>query len=86
MDVTRVEQANFPADGEAQILADLLARGQSLVSGEEVVAFQFVQSVEVEGILSLAITVGLSASPIGASVPLTIRQRGDVDSSRINFI
>jgi uncharacterized phage protein gp47/JayE len=76
----------FPEDGEALIEEAILDYGSSFVLGQDVIAFQIVQHIEVPGILDLEIRIGKLASPSTDSpITITRKQLADFDSSRITI-
>ena len=73
----------FPADGQAQVLAAILAYGDGLVMGYDVVANAVGAPIfSISGVLNCVVTLGTSAPPSGSSISVTIRQKAVFDSTR----
>lgn len=74
----------FPVDGEDQILAAILSYEDTVRIDRDFMSWHVLRLIEVAGIDSLSIRVGLTASP-SSDLPITVspRQRAALDSSRI---
>lgn len=81
-----VEADKFPLDGEAQVVSKLLTyESEKLISGKDVVSKALGATLfDVSGVLDAEVRVGLTAMPATtATLPMTIRQRAELDSLRI---
>lgn len=76
----------YPADGDDQAKAAIVARGNQLVAGEDVI-FELMkcQSFQVSGVTDItSFFIDTSASPVGVvNIPITARQVARFDTSRI---
>lgn len=74
---------HFPVDGAAQVLAAILAYGDGLVMGYDVIANAVGAPIfSIAGVLNCVVLVGSVNPPVSTSVPITIRQLGVFDSTR----
>lgn len=82
-----IDAATYPADGDDQVIAALLAYGlRAYVPGKDGVAHALrAQAFKVPGVLDAPVCdVGLSPSPsTEATVPVAIREYAALDSSRV---
>lgn len=79
--------AEYPLNGDDLVKAALVAYGDAQGLGRDVVASQLSAAIfkAVPGIIDITILrIGTAPSPVSnATIPLTIRQRADYDTSRI---
>jgi hypothetical protein len=76
----------FPSDGYDQVDALILAKGDSLRIGDDIVYLQFrAAALGVTGVIDVpTFTIGITPSPVGTSnIAISARARGLFDSSRI---
>jgi uncharacterized phage protein gp47/JayE len=83
LNVTK-DALNYPTDGDAQILAAVLAYGDTLVMGKNVVSGAIASHVfPIEGVLEVECLIGLSNPPTtDTTIPIDIDEIGVFDSSR----
>lgn len=84
-DVTITKTASYPADGDAQVAAAILAEGTSQGVGDDVLNWKYVAGCDaIPGIADIVVKQGFSVSP-SSSANLSIGETeiADVDSSRI---
>jgi hypothetical protein len=79
--------ALYPLNGDELVKAAIVAWGDSLELGRDVVASAIAATIfrDVPGVLDVpSVLIGLSNPPISSlTIPLTIRQRADYDTGRI---
>lgn len=85
VDIQYSANSQFPTDGEALIEQAILDEGALFVADRDVIAFELVQRIEVQGIVGLVLTVGRSASPTGTLEPISVREIADFDSTRVTI-
>ena len=82
------DPAQYPLDGDAKVKEALVAFGDSQALGKDVVASALSGAIfkAVPGVLDVvSVFIGTAPSPgTSATIPLTIRQRADYDTSRIS--
>lgn len=82
------DPSTYPLDGDDQVKAALVAYGDTRELGRDVVASALVGAIfkAVPGVLDVpTLFIGTAPAPVSsATIPLTIRQRADFDTSRIN--
>lgn len=87
VDVTLIKDpAEYPADGDAQIKAAIVAYGDAIAVGKDVVASRISAACfGVAGVLDVTdIDIGTSAAPtLGTTITITARQLAVFDTSRI---
>jgi len=77
---------DFDDDGEAQILAEILAYGDTLGVGDDFIPWQMEQRIDTSNMRSLTSRAGFNAAPAaGDPLPITRRQIARLDSSRIKL-
>lgn len=86
VDVTYEPGDGFPTDGEALIEAAILSYGGTFVMGKDVFSIQIAQQIEVPGLESMLIEVGIAASPSADRVIIPRTHLARFDSSRIVFV
>lgn len=93
VEVDIVKDPNFyPTDGDAQVKAAVLAYGDSLEIGEDVVVFGSDPSLscsfkDIPGITGFTIRVGKAADPtLNLNIPIAADEIADFDSSRIIIV
>lgn len=81
---TVVAGAEYPADGDDQVQAAMLAEGALLSVGDDVKVWKLIASCDhIPGIVDLDIAIGLAPSPVGtANLPVGNLEVADFDSSR----
>ena len=88
VDVTLTYDADtYPADGDAQVEAAILAAGANYSTGQDVYDSRLMAAVfSVQGVLDVsALTVGTSDPPGAATVSITSRQLATFDSARTDI-
>ncbi len=85
VDVAYEPGDGFPTDGQALIQAAILSYGGTFVMGKDVFSIQIAQQIEVPGLESMAIEVGIAASPSADRVIIPRTHLARFDSSRIVF-
>ncbi len=79
--------SSFPADGEAEIEAAILAFAATLKIGQNVSAWKLKRVIETEGIEDLTIRIGLADPPTtDATVVIAQTELAVLDSSRITVV
>lgn len=81
--------ADFPVDGLTQVENAILAYGQALAIGADVIVYpKLISSFSsIAGILDVAIRIGTAVSPtFDNNIPITARQKAVFDSSRITVV
>ena len=81
--VTAQTLADFPTDGETQVILQILDKAGTLLTGQDVIAFQLAQNVEVAGIGTFVLKVGRTSVPTNDIETVTGRELAVFDSSRI---
>jgi len=87
--VTVTTDAEYPADGDAQIKAAVSAYGDANFSiGEDIIMSQFYTPINtIPGITSIVLNIGLSASPSGtANIAIAIDEIGNFDTTYVEVI
>lgn len=75
---------HFPLTGAADVLTAILAYGDDLVMGHDVFANAIgATTFAIEGVLNCTVLVGTSNPPLAASVAITLKQIGKLDSARV---
>lgn len=85
--VTYATRGTFPSDGEASMRSIVLAYGNALLLGQDVVPIEIIQSIETLGLHSLSISAGFTA--VGQStepLSLALNELARFDSSRLAFV
>lgn len=88
LDVTLTVDGDYPADGDAQVLAAILAHAETLDIGEDVIVQPYLVAAiaAVEGITDVVIDIGTSDPPSGDSnITISEVQRAAFDSARIGI-
>jgi len=89
VDVTLIKNAGtYPADGDAQVKAAIVAWGQKQATGKDAVASAIVaQCFTITGVLDVTnVKIGTSPSPTtGATIAIASRQLATYDTSRITL-
>lgn len=77
----------FPVDGATQIQTAVLAYGDALVMGKDVVANAITARVfSIPGVLDCTTLIGLSNPPVSSvTIPIAIRELATFDSSRLTI-
>lgn len=91
LDLTLTTDSDYPADGDAQVLAAILAWGNGLGGGETIVVKGYnalaSQFNDIPGILNLDIKIGTAPNPTtDSNITISATQLSRWDSSRINIV
>ena len=77
---------NPPSDIESLAQAEILELGTTFTTGQDVVPFEFIQTIETTGFKTMIFNVGLSAGPtFDDTLVINARQLAAFDSSRVSF-
>lgn len=84
-EVTITAGASYPADGDDQVAAAILAEGELQGVGDDVINWKYVAALDaIPGIIDVVVNQGFSASPVSdANLTIDETEIADVDSSRI---
>jgi uncharacterized phage protein gp47/JayE len=87
LDVNLTTDSAFPADGNAQVQAALLAYGATLANGDDVVNWRLMAALaEIPGITAVTIYQGTAPAPASAAnTAISASQLATFDASRITF-
>jgi uncharacterized phage protein gp47/JayE len=85
MTATITTDADFPANGNAQVAAALLAEGNGLNVGDDVKVWKFIGALDaIPGILTISIAVDITITPVATSnITIANTEIATFDSSRI---
>ena len=90
VDITKRTDATegpvYPADGDTQVKAALLAFGADFRIGQDVIVPELVQTIMngVQGVLTIVIRLGFAPAPVGtANLAIAAVEIAELDSSRI---
>jgi uncharacterized phage protein gp47/JayE len=91
LDLTLTTDSDYPADGDAQVLAAILAWGNGLGGGETIVVKGYnalaSQFNAIPGILNLDIKIGVAPNPTtDSNITINATQLSRWDSARINIV
>jgi len=85
VDVTLAKDSNYPVDGDTQVAAAVAAADSAFKIGSKLYASSLYDEVfSVAGVVDVTdIKIGLSASPTATSLTPALREKFDLDSSRV---
>lgn len=89
IDVTVTTDGNYPADGDNQLKAILVALGGTLQIGDDVIYERFqAECFQISGVVDVPLfEIGTAPSPTGTSnIPIATRQLATFDTSRIVIV
>lgn len=89
VEVDLVTNSQYPVDGDALVAAAILAYGEALTIGQDVIVYGSAPSLacsfdEIPGITDFTLRIGTAAAPtLDDNIPIAPRERADFDSGRI---